>query len=127
MGTVDYIIRVNDTKTGPYNRGYIAASRQANFYCVRQPRQPQYRLQVVFFRVFVFSCFSLSVAAKHDSRDIKITLKLIFGFLYRGCCVSRLPRRKTKCRQIPMIIRPLRLASVKISFRSIHLKSLTQH
>ena len=33
---------------GPYNRGYIAASRQAIFNCVRQPRQPRYKLQVLF-------------------------------------------------------------------------------
>ena len=49
---------------GPYNRGYIAASRQANFYCVRQPWQPQYRLQIVVP--------GNQVAAKHNSRDIKL-------------------------------------------------------
>ena len=49
---------------GPYNRGYIAASRQHNFYCVRQPRQPRYRLQIVVP--------GNQVAAKHNSRDKKL-------------------------------------------------------
>ena len=56
------------------------------------------------------SCFAFFVFLSLCSRKTrqpryKITLKLIFGFLYRGFRVSRLPRRKMKCRQIPAIIR----------------------
>ena len=53
------------------------------------------------------SCIlSLSVAAKHDSRNIKNNLKLILGFLDRGCRVSRLPGNTISslyrgCRKVP--------------------------
>ena len=55
-----------------WDRIIAGISRQANFYCVRQPR---YRLQIVVP--------GNQVAAKHDSRDIKLFKMTNLAFLDR--------------------------------------------
>ena len=71
---------------------------------------------------------SLSVAAKHDSRNIKINLKLILGFLDCCCHVSRLPGNTISglyrgCRKAPqqVEIRLPRRRDTHAIIRSLHI------
>ena len=73
----------------------------------RQLRQRCELRQPLSLSISRLSCIlSLSVAAKHDSRNIKNNLKLILGFLDRGCRVSQLPGNTISslyhgCRKVP--------------------------
>ena len=78
---------------GPYKSTYFAALCFATAIDEQGPPPLMDRGSCVNrgnIAAIVYSLF-LYVAAKHDSRDIKINLKLILGFWDRCCHVSRLP------------------------------------